>query len=141
MNKKIILLIIMLLLGITATASARDIPRTDPERKAILNAARSEPTIRFVVKDLYRSGNFAWLCALKSDNGELRRTDESIEVYAYILMRNKGVWVAKDMWYGFLGNEGTNDCSKAVDEIPDLAGPPTSEKDLKTIWQFAHSYR
>jgi hypothetical protein len=126
----------LLLIGFTNATCARDIPRTDPERKAFLDAVRSSPEIRFVVKDLYRSGDFAWLCALETENGVVRRTDESVEVNAYILLRNKGAWVSEPFWTGFLGHEGTADCSMAVEQIDNVAAPPASEDDLKAVWKY-----
>jgi len=128
--------IALLLFGITTSVSARDIPRTDPERKVILDAVRSSPDIRYVVKDLYRSGDFAWLCALETENGEARRTDEAIEVNAYVLLRDKGAWVSNKFWTGFLGHEGTDDCSSAVEQFYDLEGVPPAEDDIKAVWKF-----
>jgi hypothetical protein len=129
-------LIPLFLLGVTSTASSRDLPRTDPDRKAILDAVRSSPEIKFVVKDLYRSGDFAWLCALETENGVVRRTDESIEVSAFALLRDKGEWVSEHVWDGFLDATGKADCASAVDEIANVASPPGSEDDLKAVWKF-----
>jgi hypothetical protein len=128
-------LFLSLLLGMTLTASARDLPRNDPERKAILEAARSSPVIRFVVKDLYRSGDFAWLCALESVDGAIQRTDESIEVYAFALFRDQDKWLAENIWSGFQDATGKSDCSGAIDQIEGIDAPPASEDDLKAIWR------
>jgi len=134
-------LIALLLFGITTASSARDLPHTDPERKAILDAMRSSPdrtpNSHYVVKDLYRSGDFAWLCAVESDKyGVVRNTDESITVHAFVLLLDKGTWILDSPWYGWLGHEGADDCSAAGEKTLDRPGPPASKDDFKAVWQF-----
>jgi len=141
------ILIALLLFGITTASSARDLPHTDPERKAILDATRSDPAVRFVVKDLYRSGDFAWLCAQDSVDGAITRVGEAIQVKAFILFRDKGVWFSVDVWHGWFnrGEKALADCSSAFDSINgaipldqfNIVVPPVSEEDIKTLWQIA----
>jgi hypothetical protein len=132
--------IALFLFSIGTLASARDIPRTDPDRKAILDAVRRSPEIQFVVKDLYRSGDFAWLCAVETVNGVMRRTDEGDpgpELHAFVLLHDKGAWVySESMFGGFLSAAEKADCTFTVEQVADLAGPPASERDLKAVWQF-----
>ena len=129
-------LLLSLLLGITMAANARDLPRSDPERMAILEAARDSPAIRFVVKDLYRSGDFAWLCALESVDGKIHRTDQlAIEYNAFALFRDQGRWQAERIWSDFQETTGIPDCSRAIDQIEGIDVPPASQEDLKAIWQ------
>ncbi|MDD5084388.1 MAG: hypothetical protein PHT88_05685 [Candidatus Moranbacteria bacterium] len=131
MDKKIIFLIIMLLLGITATASARDLPRSDPARKAILDTVRSSPKIKFVVKDLYRSGDFAWLCAVESKNGVLHSDELGLFVLKYVLLLDHGKWIAESAGEG----AGNVECGSELIYGSPPAELPASEEDLKAIWK------
>jgi len=110
-----------------ACAQARDLPRTDPDRAAILDAARDDQAnIRFVVKDLVKFGPLAYLCALVSEGGELRRTDESIEVYQYGVIRTDGRWRAMEVGAGFTDSSRKVPCD--TDE-----GTVSSEDDIHSL--------
>jgi len=50
------------LLMVCGAVMARDLPRSDPARQEILDAARPERGEQFVVRDLFRAGRFASLC-------------------------------------------------------------------------------
>ncbi|QNK00912.1 hypothetical protein [Dyella telluris] len=76
------------------SVTAADIDRNDPDRAAILNAARGDENVRFVVKDLVKDGDFAYLCALKQEDGAVLGTDESIDVYNWVAYRQQGGWQA-----------------------------------------------
>jgi len=129
-------LIALLLFGITTASSARDLPHTDPERKAILDAVRSSPEIRFVVKDLYRNGDFAWLCAVESKNGVLHSDELGLTVLRFILLLDKGKWVAESEREG----SGSVECGSELIYGAAPAELPASEDDLKAIWEsIAHS--
>lgn len=85
-----------------SSASAADLPRTDPNRAAILQAARPAPDVKFVVKDLKKFGDFAFLCALEqTSKGGIIGTDEAIDVYRWMFVRNAGQWHAIDAGGGF----------------------------------------
>lgn len=132
------------LFGITITASARDMPYSDPERKAILDAARDSPATSFVVKDLYRSGDFAWLCVLETVDGVIRRNDGMIEVNAFLLFRDKGVWVSHNVLTDLLSTGEKADCARVFNSIDgaipldqfNLVVPPAAEEDIETLWQI-----
>lgn len=76
------------------SANAADLDHNDPDRAAILNAARGEEAVRFVVKDLVKDGDYAFLCALKQDQDGIAGTDEAIDVYDWGLYRDQGRWQA-----------------------------------------------
>ena len=88
---------LLALLAAPATALARDLPRSDPERAAILDAARGKQALKFVVKDLFRAGDLAYLCALMADPaGRLSRTEDQANVYIAFLLRDGGRWLVLD---------------------------------------------
>ncbi len=110
-----------------ACAQGRDLPRTDPDRQAILDAARGdERTVRFVVKDLAKFGSAAYLCALISEDGGLRRTDESIEVYRYGLIRVDGRWRAMDVGGTFTDSAKNVACGT-------MEGPVASADEVHSL--------
>jgi hypothetical protein len=101
-----------------ACAQGRDLPRNDPDRQAILDAARGDqPNVRFVVKDLAKFGPVAYLCALISEEGALRRTDESIEVYQYGLIRVDGRWRAVEAGGNFTDSAKKVPCNTEEGEV------------------------
>jgi hypothetical protein len=75
-----------------AGAQARDLDKGDAERQQILDAARQGEAVKFVVLDLYKDGDAAYLCALKSENGAIEFTDESPDVYRWGLRKQAGHW-------------------------------------------------
>jgi len=79
------------------SANAADLDHNDPDRTAILNAARGEEAVRFVVKDLVKDGDYAYLCALKQDKDGVAGTDEAIDVYNWGLYRFQGHWHAQEL--------------------------------------------
>ena len=84
------------------SARARDLPRSDPDRLAILNAARGKDDAKFIVKDLFKSGDFAFLCALKQDpKYGIARTDEMLDVYLFVFIKHESAWIAVNA--GLLG--------------------------------------
>lgn len=124
-----------LLVLVVGTASARDIPRSDPARIAILDAVRSSPEVRLVVKDLFRSGDFAWLCVLESTNGVIRGTDDALDVSTYVLLLDRGKWVAVSAGGGLASSVRSAECGGELADTAGLSGLPASEDDLKALWQ------
>jgi len=111
-------------------AHARDLPKSDPERLPILDAARGSEKIKFVVKDLYKAGDYAFLCAMKQGNdGRVYRTDEAYDVYHYLFVKEPTGWVALSSEGGFAKNPRDVDCApgrtgggtpRAVDSQEDI---------------------
>ena len=106
-------------------AWARDLPRSDPDRLAILNAARGKDDVKFIVKDLFKSGDFAFLCVLKQGpkNG-IAGTDEMLDVYLYVLIRHEEVWIAV--------NAG-DDFAKDTRHVPCTISPRGGGEEVKAI--------
>jgi hypothetical protein len=127
-------LVTLLLLGASA-ASARDIPRADPNRIAILDAVRRSPEVRLVVKDIFRSGDFAWLCVLESTNGVIRGTDDAFDVLTFALLLDHGKWIVESAGGGLASSVRSAECGSELTEAAGLNGPPASEDDLKALWQ------
>jgi hypothetical protein len=76
------------------SAAAADLDHNDPDRTALLDAARGSEAERFVVKDMRKDGDFAYLCALKQDKDGINGTDEAIDVYTWGFYRYQGSWRA-----------------------------------------------
>jgi hypothetical protein len=121
---------------------ARDLPRNDPERKALLDAARQEPGERFIVKDLFRAGDFAYLCALKTtEGGGIIGTDDSIDVYQWIFLREQDHWLPLELGGGLAASTREVNCEITIEDTETLAGQtfeetrlPDSEDDLRYIY-------
>lgn len=100
MRKEILLitpLVAALVLSTTTTALGRDIPKSDPDRLAILNAARPAPNAKFVVKDLVVDDGYAFLCAFvqytdASGRVDFDMTDESYGIMLFTLRKTGGRW-------------------------------------------------
>lgn len=83
-------------------AIAADLPRSDPDRAAILQDVRPEPHAKFVVKDLRKLGDFAFLCALvQTSDGAISRTDDAINVYKWTFVRNADRRYSIELHSGF----------------------------------------
>ncbi len=93
-------------------AAARDLARSDPDRAAILDAARGTEKVKFVVEDLVKDGDFAFLCALEQmPSGGLVGTDEAIDVYQWLFVKDGGKWVALDLPGGFANDAQHVSCA------------------------------
>jgi hypothetical protein len=103
MRRFALLLIGFLMLGLDSARSwARDLPRSDPDRAAILNAARGADKVKFIVKDLFKAGDFAFLCALKQEpNGGVIGTDDMLDVLQWVLIKRGKAWTAVRVGEGF----------------------------------------
>lgn len=114
-----------------SSAIAADLPRSDPDRAAILQAARPAPDMKFVVKDLKKFGDFAFLCALEQmPDGGIVGTDDAIDVYKWTFVRNAGQWHAIDAGGGFARDAQHVSCE--IDR-GDVGSSPTtieSEQDI-----------
>lgn len=95
-------------------ARARDLPKSDPDRKLILDSARGQDNVKFIVKDLYKDGDFAFLCALEQEpEGGIIGTDEALDVYEFVLIRDAGRWTAHDAGGAFAASVSSASCSSA----------------------------
>lgn len=78
-------------------AQAADLDHADPDRAWILAAAHKQDPVDggFVVLDMVKDGNAAYLCAAVRDKqGRLNRTDESVELHLLALRRQTDGWKA-----------------------------------------------
>jgi hypothetical protein len=82
------------LMAVATGSWARDLPSSDPDRAALLDAARDDEHDRFAVRDLLKVGDCAFLCALKQyPSGEFVGSDGATDVYHYFFVRQDGSWV------------------------------------------------
>ncbi|HTV18141.1 MAG TPA: hypothetical protein VMG12_05710 [Polyangiaceae bacterium] len=103
------------------TAQARDLPRTDPDRKLILDGARGQHDVKLIVKDLYKDGDFALLCALRQEpNGSIIGTDDMLDVYEWVLIRDAGRWIARGTGGGFAQSVSSASCARAPKSQADI---------------------
>lgn len=115
------------LLAAPATWS-RDLDRADPDRTAILDAVhRIDPLDeynKFIVKDLYKDHDAAYLCALRTDaKGNIGGTDDALDIYQYGLTRIQGNWIAVEIGGGFAESPDKVDCSvhgKTIQSAQDI---------------------
>jgi hypothetical protein len=119
-------ILLFALLLAAPSASARDLPKSDPERTAILDAARGTDKVKFVVKDLFRGGDFAYLCALKSEGGNILGTDDALDVYQWVLIKDGGKWHPLDAGGGFAPDTKRVGCDIGH------AGVPEARRQIKT---------
>jgi len=106
-------------------AQARDIPRSDPDRLAILNAARGTDDAKFIVKDMFKSGDFAFLCALKQDpKYGIARTDEALDVYLFVFIKHESAWIAVNAGDAF---------AKDARHVPCTIEPMGGAQEVKAI--------
>jgi len=96
------------------SARARDLPRTDPDRKLILDGARGKDDVKLIVRDLYKDGDFALLCALKQEpSGGITGTDEMLDVSEWVLIRGDQRWVAYGTGGGLASSVDGASCGRA----------------------------
>lgn len=95
-------LIICVLFCFSAFSFGQDLERGSPERKAILDSIRSTERFsylagtQFDVKKIWASKNYAYVCALViNKDGQYNRTDEQLDVYQVILVKQKDQWIPK----------------------------------------------
>ncbi|WP_206244128.1 hypothetical protein [Novosphingobium terrae] len=115
-----VLILLGLFAGVTTPAYARDLTKTDPDRARILDAARqfavlgtsqASEEIKWVVRDLYRDGDVAYLCAARVTDGAIDRTDDAIDGYLFGLKRFAGAWsVAAETGTFFSAKAKPSDC-------------------------------
>jgi hypothetical protein len=96
------------------SAHARDLSKTDPDRKLILDGARGQDNVKLIVKDLFKDGDFALLCALKQEpGGGITGTDDMLDVSEWVLIRDSGRWLVHDTGAGFAHDVSTAACANA----------------------------
>jgi hypothetical protein len=96
--------------GVGARLQVRDLPRSDPDRAALLDAARAGEDVKFVVRDFFKAGDYAFLCAFEKERaGGIVRTDDAIDVHQYFFVRDGGRWMSLPREGGF---------AQSLDEIP-----------------------
>jgi hypothetical protein len=117
---------------------ARDLPRSDPDRAAILNAARGTDKVKFIVKDLFKAGDFAFLCALKQDpNGGVYATDEMLDVHQWVLVRVEKSWLAVRTGEGFAPDVSHVPCGASNEAVGREDGIVRNQDDLVRVLVFA----
>lgn len=117
-----------------ASAIAADLPRSDPDRAAILQAARPAPDVKFVVKDLRKFGDFAFLCALQQESdGAIIGTDEALDVYMWTFVKNAGKWHAIDAGGRFARDAQHVSCEIGRDDIDPSLHKIESEQDVVNL--------
>jgi hypothetical protein len=92
------------ILGSSAVYS-RDLDRTDGDRALILNAARQGQPVKFVVLDLFKDGDAAYLCALKVEDGQVEGTSDGDspaaavqpDLYRWGFKKQAGGWKAIEL--------------------------------------------
>ncbi len=82
---------------VPTTVAARDLDHADQDRLAILNAARTGPSDKFIVKDLIKDHGYAYLCGLIEGPKGLKRKDGKIAVYQFVLRQDSGHWQATNI--------------------------------------------
>jgi hypothetical protein len=93
-------------------AGARDLPKRDPARAAILDSVRRAPGEKFIVKDLVRFGDFAYLCALvRDEKGFIQNTDGGLDINQWVLMSDGSRWLAMSSVGGFAADARHVDCA------------------------------
>src|SRR4051794_26373172 len=96
------------------SAQARDLPKGDPDRKLILDSARGRDHVKLIVKDLFKDGDFALLCALKQEpGGGITGTDDMLDVSEWVLIRDAGRWIVHDTGGGLAHDVSTAACASA----------------------------
>jgi hypothetical protein len=115
-------------------AWARDLPKTDPDRRAILNAIpRDEVGQKLVVKDLVRFGDFAYVCSLfRTPDGYIQHTDESIDLGQWVLLRDGARWLPLPSGGGFAESTTYVDC--APNGLPKDVHRIRGEADIKRVY-------
>ena len=119
---------------------AGDLPKWDPDRAALLNTARGEEQIKFIVRDLVKDGDYAFLCAFKKErSGGIVGTDDMIDVYQYFFVRDAGRWIPLRREGGFTQDVRDVPCEINLrDEVKTVPGeshpiPVQGQDDLVRI--------
>jgi hypothetical protein len=102
-------------------AQARDLSKTDPDRKLILDSARGHDNVKLIVKDLYKDGDFALLCALEQEpEGGIIGTDDMLDVNEWVLIRDGGRWIARDTGAGLARSVSSASCARKPKSKADI---------------------
>lgn len=121
------------LLVLPLALHARDLDKSDPVRKQLLDAAREQPDDKFLVKYLIRDGNFAYLCAFKTDKeGNIEATDEDDDVYKYLLIKQGDHWTSHLYQTGLTPKYQESDCASETSKY-DRALPANLSADMHAI--------
>jgi hypothetical protein len=121
----VVLLAICLFGSVVAAGSGvRDLPKSDPDRSALLDAARAGEDVKFVVRDFVKAGDYAFLCALKKErSGGIVGTDDMIDVYRYFFVRESGRWIPIPREGGFTNDVRDVPCEiDLADDLPRAPG-------------------
>lgn len=135
-------LCLMLATAYAGIANARDL-RGDPERGAILDAARANEPIQFIVRDLFKDGNSAYLCALQVRDGAVDRTDDQFDVHKWALAKSASGWHAVELGSGLAASSTKGDCSvcdHAIRSAADIktAADPGQCVANKPAWKITY---
>ncbi|WP_423383012.1 hypothetical protein [Burkholderia sp. LMG 32019] len=100
-----------------SAVAAHDLQKNDPERQEILDAVRKIEAsmydvkdVKFVVKDLIRDGDAAYVCALTEVDGQMARTDDSFNVGHWALLHQPDGWHVIDLGDGLADSPHNVDC-------------------------------
>jgi hypothetical protein len=88
----------LLLATAPMTSHAKNVDIHDPERKPLLDAARNNEDIRFVVKYMIRDEDLAYLCALKMEKNGIVSTDGQMDINSYLFVKSGEKWIVWDEW-------------------------------------------
>jgi hypothetical protein len=81
------------------SAEARDLDKSDPVRKELLDLARRSPEDRFIVRDMYRTSDLAFMCGTKTWRDEAGFHEEEGGEDHFLYVRNGKHWVAFNLDY------------------------------------------
>lgn len=137
------LLFVVPLLVLSMAALARDLPRSDPLRQTLIDtlhadeiaASHQDPyvfSIKYVVRDMFRAGDFAFLCSLRQTPEGLQRTDDSIDVYESVFMFDGAAWLPLGLAGGLAETADKVSCSPMSTGLP-----AEREDDLKEVYESA----
>jgi len=113
---------------------ARDLPRSDPDRAAILNAARGSDSVKFIVKDLFKAGDFAFLCALEQEpNGGVIGTDDMLDVHQWVLIKRDKAWTAIRAGEGFAPDVSHVSCGVSDEAVGRKDGMVRSQEEVVRV--------
>lgn len=127
-----VLLLGLFMLGLGPARSwARDLPKSDPDRAAILNAARGTDKVRFIVKDLFKAGDFAFLCALEQEpKGGVIGTDDMLDVLQWVLIKRDRAWTAVRVGGGFASDVSDVPCGFVDEAVRSKDGIVTTREEV-----------
>ena len=100
----------ILLVGSSGGLLARDLPKSDPDRLAMLNAARETPSVKFVVEDFVKDGDYGYLCAFtmrpdaKGRDNYDRGDGDSYLIRYFTFRKNAAAWQVLDRGNDFSGS-------------------------------------